>query len=101
VDEETVARVKLEAIKRRWEIEYDELLQSLLERFTFDFECAKKEFNRIASEVMVKAGRQYKGFTAEELQQMWTYIEVNKLRVKREDLQRIIEEQKKEWEKMV
>lgn len=80
-DEITINKIHLEKIMKRWNLDYDALLEALLIELSFDFTDTGKLFNKIASEVNKKAGKEYIDFTEEELRLMWTYIEVNKNRV--------------------
>lgn len=77
-------QVSLKQLRHRWvDGDYDELLENLLLRYTFDFEKAGVEFNKIAAEVMRGVGKQFLEFSPDDLRKLWTYIEVNRFRKNR------------------
>lgn len=47
--------MSIKQLRARWiEGDYDQLLETLLLNYTFDFERASIEFNKITSEVMLR-----------------------------------------------
>ncbi|KAL4434994.1 hypothetical protein ABPG74_017750 [Tetrahymena malaccensis] len=87
----------IKQLRQRWtDGDYDQLLETLLLSYVFDFERASIEFNKIVSEVMVRLQKHFLPFSSDDLRQIWTYIEVNKFRKNRsnEEYQRIQEQQK-------
>ena len=63
-----------------WNDDYDLLLETLLEHYTFDFDKVTQEFNRIAREVTTKMNKTFSNFNESQLRQIWTYIESEKIR---------------------
>lgn len=73
--------MSLKQLRSRWiDGDYDELLETLLLRYVFEFERTAIEFNKIASEVKQNMNTPFSSFSAEDLRKIWTYIEVNKFR---------------------
>jgi hypothetical protein len=86
-------QVSVKRLRARWlEGDFDELLENLLLRYVFDFERASVEFNKIAVEVMRGLEKPFLPFSSDDLRLIWTYIEVNKFRKPKENLNTPAEE---------
>ncbi|EGR30307.1 leucine rich repeat protein [Ichthyophthirius multifiliis] len=83
-------QMDIEALKKVWISEFDELLENLLVKYMFDFDKATLKFNRIANQATVKNnfGFTFQPFSVENIRKMWTYIEVQKFRnIKKENFE--------------
>ena len=63
---------------KNWDSSYEKLLEALLEKHKFDFWEVQPQLNMILAEVNKKMVRPHRRFEVQQLQQIWTEVELRR-----------------------